>query len=108
MKHHERMLVVFEQVKLNNNENYIKQLYQLTKERFDREYLDFINEFLLVSNQIRIPISIYRGEDVKIVKHPKSSKDYWLTNNALDYDGADPEGFLPYFTRGGNQVDLPF
>ena len=108
MKHNERMLVVFEQVKLNNNENYIKQLYQLTKERFDREYLDFINEFLLASNQIRIPISIYRSEDVKTVKHPKSSKDYWLTNNPLDYDGADPEGFLPYFTRGKNQVELPF
>ena len=46
MKHNEKMLVVFEQVKLSNNENYIKQLYQLTRERFDREYLDFINEFL--------------------------------------------------------------
>jgi hypothetical protein len=104
----DKMVVVFEHYKPIDKGESLKRLYQLTHQRFDREFLDFVNKYLLESNRVRLPISIYRQDDIKLKPNPLSPNDYWLTDNGLDYDGADPSGFLPYFKRAKNQGDLPF
>ena len=104
----DKMLVVFEHYKPIDNGESLKKLYQLTNERFDREFLDFVNKYLLESHRVRLPISIYRQDDIKLKPNPTGPKDYWLTDSSLDYDGADPSGFLPYFKRAKTQDNLPF
>jgi hypothetical protein len=104
----DKMLIVFENFKQVDDGQLLERLFWMTHERFDREYLDEVNKYLLRSHRVRLPISIYRQEDVKLKDKPTSPKDYWLTNSSLDYDGADPSGFLPYFKRAKTQDDLPF